>query len=50
MFWDVSFARYAVEAEIVVETEFYRVPGQAFEFSVEAFAQEYGFRLGMRQV
>ncbi len=44
--WDISFPRYAVEASVACEAEYYLIPGQAFDESTRVFAQEYGFQLG----
>ena len=45
--WDISFPRYAVEASIAVEAEYFLKPGQASDESTRTFADYYGFSLGM---
>jgi len=45
--WDISFPRYAVEASIAIEAEYFLKPGQAFDQSTRVFAEHYGYSLGM---
>jgi len=41
--WDLSFARYAVEASVIAQTEAIKASGSAFELSTKLWLEDRGF-------